>query len=203
MIRARLLVVGLALMAGCESKGLAQVGDALLAQAFDVIEPDKGPTLVIGAEDPTALPDGKVVRLAFDSKVPWSRVKQLVEWVEAEGKKPVLLVGYRHKVKGFVLNERLEGEPIELLTYVGGKACVKPRESIEAACVETAGGVHIEESYVREFVRAAKKAYGLSDVEVELPDELEWADVVRAIDGARTCCGKPTMRVAIKGLSPS
>ncbi len=215
MTRGALLVwaCAAAMAAGCDSKGLAQIGDSLLAQAFDVIEPEPGPTVEVGAETPdrspsgesgapTALPDGKVVRLAIDGKVPWSRVTEVIEWVQAEGKKPIVLVGNRHRVKAFRLYDKLEGEPIELLAYVGGKACVKPRESIEAACVESAGGDHIEESYVREFVREAKKAYELSDVEVELPAELPWADVVRAIDGARTCCGSPPMRVAIKGYPP-
>jgi hypothetical protein len=182
----------------CEGNRQARVGEALLAQADSFVAAEAGATLAVTERDVTALPSAPVVRLAIDVGVPWGRVVELLERIEAEGKRAVLLVGNRRGVAGFRLYDALEGEPIELLTYPDGKACVKPRESIEAACVQSAAAKHIDRAYVREFVREARKAYDLRDVEVEIPPELTWGDVVRAIDGARTCCKDGSMRVAIK-----
>ena len=50
---------------------------------------------------------------------------------------------------------------------------------------------------LHEEIRAAHDEWGLSDVDVLVPDDVEWADVVRTIDGARTCCGKVEIRVAL------
>jgi hypothetical protein len=198
MTRALCFAVGLVLAAGCEGKGLATVGKALLAQADGVIEPDVGPTLEVGTAEVTALPAAKVFRLAIDGDVPWQRVAQLIEWAEAEGKRPVLLVGRRHRVKALQLDDELQGPAIDLLTYTDGKACVRPPDTDEAGCVQTLEKKHIDRAYVRELVREARKAYGLEDVLVEIPPELTWANVVRAVDGARTCCSDGPMRVRIK-----
>lgn len=197
------LALALALVAfACTGKGQAQVGEALIPQADGVIEAEPGDTIEVedGEQIIENIPAGAVVRLAIDRNVPWQRVAELIEWIEAEGKKPVLLVGRRSKVKAFVLNDELVGDPITVTTTTDGKACVQPPGSIEAKCVQRSDKSHISRAYTRELVREAMRAYRLTDVEVILPPDLGWGDAVRAIDGARTCCADQPMRVRVKGF---
>jgi hypothetical protein len=196
------VALALAAVVGCTGKGQATVGEALIPQADGVIEAEPGDTLEVTDADQVieAIPDGPVVRLGIDRNVPWHRVAELVEWVTAEGKKPVLLVGRRSKIKAFVLSDELVGDPITVTTTTDGKACVQPPGSPEAKCVQRGDKIHISRAYTRELVREAMRAYRLTDVEVILPPELGWGDVVRALDGARTCCADTTMRVRIKGF---
>lgn len=184
----------------CTGKGQAQVGEALIPQADGVIAAEPGDTLEVSDPEQVveAIPDGPVVRLAIDRNVPFQRVAELVEWVEAEGKKPVLLVGRRSKIKAFVMNDELQGDPITVTTTTDGKACVQPPGSPEAKCVQRSDKKHISRAYTRELVREAMNAYRLYDVEVILPPDLGWGDAVRALDGARTCCQDTQMRVRVK-----
>lgn len=197
-------VAGL-LAAACSGTGLAEIDGALLAQADAVLEPMDGETFVIKGEDHSAqekaidaLPAGTVVRLAIDGEVPWKTVESLIDRVERQHKRLVLLVGKRHKVRALRLSDELEGPAVELIAMVDGKACVRPPGSVEAGCVQTVEEKHIDRAYVRELVREARKAYQLSDVVVQVDPALGWANVVRAIDGARTCCQDQPMRVALK-----
>jgi hypothetical protein len=69
------------------------------------------------------------------------------------------------------------------------KACVSPPGAEERVCSARPDGKHVDRAFVREIIRQAVKQYGLTAVHVRPQAELEWADVVRAVDGARTCCG--------------
>ena len=56
---------------------------------------------------------------------------------------------------------------------------------------------YIDVAHTRRLVREAKDGYHLTDVNVEVPPEIGWYDVVRTIDAARTCCRGTTMRVKL------
>ena len=58
---------------------------------------------------------------------------------------------------------------------------------------------HVQRAFVRETIRDAVKAYGITDVDVMVTPDLQWADVVKTIDGARTCCGDTDVRVKLLG----
>ena len=54
---------------------------------------------------------------------------------------------------------------------------------------------------MREIVRHAVDGYKLPVVHVKPDESQSWADAVRAIDGARTCCGaKAAITVSIEDL---
>lgn len=201
----RLLVLSLLLAGACKGKGHAEVEGVLIPQASGVVEAEEGETLAIGADADTAeqpLPDAEVVRLALHRDLPWSEVKDLIERLRAAGKRPVLLVGRRHEVKAIQLEDELEEteDTIRVFTYVSGKVCVRPPRSAEALCASQQGkGGHVSRAYTRQWVRRMVEETGARDAVVEVPASLSWADVIRAVDGARTCCGEgEEVRVALE-----
>ena len=144
------------------------------------------------------MPDEKHIRLAIARDVLWSHVRGLRKEILKQGKVPHLLVASGNRVGGMELYEELEGEAIEVVVSVGGKLCVSPPNTPEAKCVQRADKKHVDRSFTRELVREAVKAYHLHDVNVKVPPDLEWADLVRAVDGARTCCFDDKVRVRLK-----
>ena len=193
-------MAGLLVAPGCSKpkEREARVDGILIPQARGVIDAEDGPTLHLPGDDVSQLPDGPVIRLAIDRKVPWREVNELISRIEAAGKKPVLLVGKRFHVKGFVISEPLEGDQSIALTATSDyKSCVSPPGVDEAKCVQPIDKSYIDIAHTRTLVREAMKGYQLTDVNVEVPPELGWADVVRIIDGARTCCRGTTMRVQL------
>jgi hypothetical protein len=185
------LAAAAGLAAGCENNLLAYVDGALLPDADGAIDAEPGPTLVVKPDTDAAalaIPAGPVVRLAIDRAVPWLRVEELMKRVVASGARPVLLVGQRTHVRGFVLRDPLPaGDQIQVRVDDDGQHCVSKTGVLEMRCTKGAGR-HVHRTFVREDVREAVKEYELSGVEVRVSPSVEWADVVRAIDGARTCC---------------
>ena len=198
-----LAAVALLAAGGCKGKGHAEVDGILVPQADGVAPAPAGPTLAVDLDtiDTAAVPDGPLVRLAISRQVTWDRVSSLLERVKAAGARPVLLVGKHHKLGEFQLEDTWEdtGPAIVVHTYVDGKACVQPPGSPEAKCVQSGDRKQIDRAYVRELVREQVKLYG-PRVEVELAGGLRWDDVVRTIDGARTCCFET--RVAVRLVPP-
>ena len=186
--------------AGCQPMN-AYVDGAHLPDADGVIAVEPGPTLVIKPDTDVAalaIPQAGAVRLAIDRAVPWPRVETLIQRVAAAGARPVFLVGVRDKIHAFRLNDTLApGDRIRLLATSDGKACVGKTGVDEMRCFQGSDRRYVHRAFVRENVREAVKEYELHDVEVRADPSVEWANVVRAIDGARTCCGKTEVRAAL------
>jgi len=200
----RAAVAALLLLAGCKGKGHAEVDGILIPQADGVVDAADGATMAVNKDtiDTAKLPDGaKVVRLAIARDATWDRVSALVERVKAAGRTPVLLAGDDHKVKGFQLEDegaRGVERVISVIAYSDGKACVRPPGSLEAICVQSPDSSYIDRAFLREQVRKQVKTFDIQTVEVELQSGLPWADVVRTIDGARTCCYETKVAVRLK-----
>ncbi len=183
---------------GCGAPKQATDHDILLAQATGVIDAEPGPTITLpGTRRDAPLPDGPVIRVVIARHVTWGEVNYMLRRIEKAGKRYSLLVGRRRKTRAFVLSDKIEGKSIQLTATDDGKACVSPPGVAEAKCVQRRDKVHISRAFTRELVREAMKGYGLRDVRVHLPRRIQWADVVRVVDAARTCCAKVTMRVEI------
>ena len=78
-----------------------------------------------------------------------------------------------------------------LLLYVTPgdvKACIRAQHVKQAVCVARFDRKHVDRAFVRQLVRDARAKAGPRPVHVRLPASLSWADAVRALDGARTCC---------------
>ena len=56
---------------------------------------------------------------------------------------------------------------------------------------------HIAKSFIREAMSPIVAQYKIHDVEVRVDPHINWADVVRAVDGARTCCDGVEMRASL------
>ena len=209
MMRRALLVGLLAVSAGlgvgaCKNKGHAEVDGILIPQADGTIDAPDGATMAVNGDtiDTAKVPDGSpVVRLAIAREVPWDRVAALVERVKAAGRTPLLLAGDDHEVKGFRLEDdaaRGVERAITVIAYVDGQACVQPPGAIEAKCVKSPDGKYIDRAFLRELVREQVKVFDVKTVVVEVASGLPWADVVRTIDGARTCCYETEVAVRLK-----
>lgn len=200
----RSLLVALVALIGCANKGEAEVDGVLLPQADGLIDAPVGATMAVNAEtiDTAPVPAGSgMVRLAIARDVPWDRVNGLIDRVRAAGRIPFFLAGHAHKVKGFRLEDdkaRGVDRVINVISYIDGKACVQPPGSIEAICVQSPDGRYIDRAFLREQVRRQVKTFDITTVEVEVASGLPWADVVRTIDGARTCCYETEVAVRLK-----
>jgi hypothetical protein len=201
-VTGRAVAVVLGLLATSSSSGCgpnpyeARIEGVLLPDAQGVIKMPEGPLVKVKAGEPDPeLPDAPLIKLAIERSVPWERVAALIAAIEAKGATAVPLVGVRTSAFGFVLNDELKGPAIQLTSTPDGKFCVGPPGVDEAKCVQSSDKQHINRSFVRETIREAVQAYDLGDVEVWVPADLHWADVVRTIDGARTCCKGVEVRV--------
>lgn len=204
------LAASLALACGCKSTGCkgnrqAHVEDIWVPQAEGLSDAPEGDTLAITPDlAAPELPESAAVRLAVARDVPWSQVRDIRERVLSAGKTPYLLVADERKVGAIALYETLQGEAINLFVSAGGKVCVAPQGSPEAKCVQSGDKMHVDRAGTRALIREAVGAYGLQDVLVDVLPDIEWADVVRSVDGARTCCllddrkDNDTIRVRLK-----
>lgn len=195
----------LLLGAGCENRLVAYEGGVMLADADQVGPAQPGPRLVVreaGDDATLAQPTTGPVRVAIERQVPWRRVRALLHRLDGGAVPYQLLVGNRDDVRTFVLSQPVGDQPsIELRAYGNGQFCIRPPESAEAYCVQGAGG-HIPRAFVRETLREAVKAYQLTNVTALLDPDMQWADAVRAIDGARTCCPGQPLQVAVGNRQP-
>jgi hypothetical protein len=176
----------------------ATVDGVLLADADAVVPVEDGPLVKLTLADlEPAIPDAPVIRLAIARDVSWERVQKMLAAVKEKGVRPVLLVGRRSEIHAFVLSEEVSIDSIHLTSTPDGKFCVGPPGVNEAKCVQGADRKHVQRAFVRETVRDAVKAYGIDEVDVVVTPDLEWADVVRTIDGARTCCKDTPVKVKL------
>ncbi len=201
------LVVVIASCSKVRGKGDVTIDGVLIPQAdgnYILNDVPEAPTVTLEvgqASNEIQLPEGPAVRLAIARDVSYGSAKALIERVEAAGKMPIILVGERFRLRAIHLNDKLShpGNAIRLVATPNGQACVAPPDNPKSKCVQGVYSRHISTAFVREFVREAINGYGLDEVRVYARPSVEFADVIRAIDGARTCCdGKitPLVRLA-------
>jgi hypothetical protein len=200
-VRAFLLVVATLGVAACDDPTV-RAGGQRLAGADGVRDAPEAPLVELPAGDAPdpALPQGaKVVRLAADMDASWGRVRGFVAAARARGVRVILLVGKNRKVRA--LPPTVAGVPESILVEVNAshKTCIAPPGAVERMCVQRADGRHVDRANVRALVRDAVKEYGLKHVHVNVDPSVAWADAVRAIDGARTCC-KDAVDVSVEGI---
>lgn len=188
------------LLAACGKNPYEAVVDGVvLASADKVVMPAPGPNVKLTLDHlEPQIPDVPVARLVIATDVSWGRVKTTLAAMQAKGVEPVILVGVDSDVRAFVLSDDFDGPSIHLTSTPDGKFCVGPPTTNEAKCVTSSDQKHINRAFVRETIRDAVKAYApLRNVDAMVTDDLEWGDVVRTVDGARTCCGDTEVRVKL------
>jgi hypothetical protein len=196
-MRRSLLFLVLLAAPACDSHLDANVGGALLPQALDVVPAGEGPTVVVLPGKPAPALAAGPVRLAIDQAVPWSELAPVLDAADKAGAKPTLLVGQRNRIRGFRLSDELRDEyTLRFRPTSAGKFCLSPPGTREAYCVETGTRRHVSSVYVREAVQKAVAEYGIMQAWVVPDQDTRWGDIVRTIDGARTCCKEP-FRVAV------
>jgi hypothetical protein len=189
MRRAVLLLV---VLAACDNRNEARVGGAVLPQALSAIPLPGGATTVVVTPGAVSTVPAGAVQLAIDVNVPWSQVRPML------AAKPALVVGDRDKLRGFLLEDVLDGDAdaVKIIATARGKFCLAPPGTDLAYCMESSDRRHISAAFVREVMRKAVDEYGITQARVDVEDGILWADVVRTIDGARTCCNVP-VKVAL------
>ena len=203
MRRAALLCLLPVAAVACDSNLEAEVGGATLAQAYGATAVPEAaraaPVVAVrkGAPPPS-LPAGPV-RLAIDIRTPWSEVRSLLDGAAATGSQPVLLVGQRHRVRAFVLDDpRPPGAAIRLDPDATGTFCLSPPGAAQKYCVQTGDQLNISAIFVREAVQKAVREYGLPRIVVRPTDDLRWGNLVRTVDGARSCCDTPVTVTVVR-----
>lgn len=193
--------------AACKNRLVAVVDGVLLPECDSAIEPPEAPVVKVLAEP--AVPDEELplpagaARLAIEREVPWARVEALLALLESRKIEPILLVGTTYRVRRFFLNDELTRAPRFTVTGdAKGKFCVQTAELPQAYCVQGADRKHIHRAFVRETVREVVKKWEMKQVVVYVDPAMHWADVVRLVDGARTCCGKTQVRVELSREAP-
>jgi len=194
------------LLLGCGKVEEIEVGGATLAEADGTVEAPAGADVVVLPDKVGALVDGPV-RLAVDRKATYGQVAPLLEQLfERDGKAVVLVTNTGLKRKLLAIEVFPPGEDPDSATQVAafanGKMCVN-LPGVEAAKCSQGRTGNVDRASTRSIVREAYEAEDLTYAVVSVEAGLPWADVVRAYDGARTCCGKDvTMRVELKAMDP-
>jgi hypothetical protein len=172
---------------GC-SPGEPKVGRSWLAEADGTVPAPEGATIEVGV---TPIPSRLAgpVRVAIDRDVPYPQAIEALRAIERAGGQPMPLVAVRTHIEAVPPPRPRAGDAIKLSARTEGKACVSPPDNDEATCVSRTDHLHIDRAFVRQLLAQAVKEYGLRRVNVIIDPALTWADALRAIDGARTCCG--------------
>ncbi len=196
------MLVAIVAAAGCKQELEAKVGGATLPQANGVVaaaDAKTAPTVVILPGKPAPAFAAGPVRLAVHLAVPWSQLEPVLDAADAAGARPSFLVGQRNRIHGFVIADELEADrySLRMRTTGNGKFCLSPPATREAYCVESADRRNVSSLYVREAVQKAVAEYDIMQALVVPDADARWGDIVRTIDGARTCCGARQFRVAI------
>jgi len=191
--------------AACQGKStlMAEVDGVVLPEADQTIAALDGPSVTIipqGNEDLYKLPTGPVVRIAADRGVSWRRVKQVKDRLEKQGSTPVLLagVGITTEVRAFSPYQELRpGRHLVLDASRDGSFFAGEGDRDKGTRVQSFDHLHISKSSIREVLGPLVQKSGLHDVEVRVDAHLNWADMVRAVDGSRTCCPGVDMRATL------
>lgn len=191
MTRAAFVSIAVLALAACKGgKHHAEVDGVLVPQARSGFDAPDGPTLHIPGDDLTRLPDASVIKIAAYRKTPWVEVRDLIKRIEAEGKTAVPLVGKRTSVRGFRLSDPVKGKTIAVTVRAEGTICVNAPGMDEGLCSvdPMEANKHVDLAATRWFVREAVTELEIYQADLVLQGDFIWDDVVRAIDGVRTCC---------------
>jgi len=181
------VVVGVVgVMAACQQSEPV-VGKAYLIEATGTQPAPEGPFIEVGV---TPIPDQLKgpVRVAIDRNLPYTDAVEALKKVKAAGGEPYALVAVRDKVAALIPPDTKTGPAIQLWADPSGRACIAPPGTSSATCVTPQASKHIDRAFVRDVMAKAVRAYDLKRVHVMVDPSLTWADAVRAMDGARTCC---------------
>lgn len=190
----RCLAVAILALIACDNRHEARVGPALLPQANATVAAPAGTTTVVIMPGATPTVPAGPVALAIDVNVPWTQVEALVRATPT----PTLLVGYYNRTRAFPFEDALAAGPsLRLTATAGGKFCVRAPGVELAYCLESADRRHISAAFVREVMRKAVAEYGLTQARLDIDPTILWADLVRTLDGTRTCCKVP-VQVALR-----
>ncbi len=185
-----------------------KVGKVNLAEADGVEPAAEGPVVEVPGDIPKSL--SGPVRVAIDQSVTYGDAIKALKAVKAAGGTPVLLVLLRNRIaampplsghksdKAVRLKARTDASGCSADQPLCVQACISPPDNDEATCVRRPDGLHVDRAFVRQVLYKAISEWALSDVHVWVDPKLSWADAVRAIDGARTCCGEGKVRVSVE-----
>jgi hypothetical protein len=189
---------------GCSTHPrMAQIDGVTLPECDETVPAADGPTFAFWAEaheEQYTLPKAPVVRIAADRGVSWRRVKQIEDRLRAQGSTPVLLcgVGSTDRIAAFAPTQPLDqGKHLSLWANLHGDFFVGEPDGDKGTHVQAFDNEHIAKSFIRETMSPMVAKYGVHDVEVHVDPHIQWADMVRAIDGSRTCCEGIAVRASL------
>jgi hypothetical protein len=196
--------IGLLALAACgPNKHMAQIDGVTLPECDETVAAPDGPVFAFWAEaheEQYPLPKAPVIRIAADRAVSWRRVKQVADRIRAQGSTPVFLcgVGMSDKIAAFDPVAKLQPGPhFGIRANLHGELYVDEPYGTYTTHVQSFDNEHIAKSFIREAMTPLVAKYNVHDVEVHVDPHLQWADMIRAVDGSRTCCPGVAMRASL------
>ena len=196
-------IAGFACAACTTHKHMAEIDGVTLPECDETVTAPDGPVFAFWAEaheEEYRLPTGPVVRIAADRDVSWRRIKVVDDRLKQQGSKAVLLcgVGSTDQIAAFDPFEKLDGGPhFKVRAFKKGEMFIDEPYGTYTTHVQSFDNQHIAKSFIREAMTPLVAKYNVHDVEVTADPAMHWVDVVRAVDGARTCCTGVEMRASL------
>lgn len=195
MTRALLCLLAVACAPDLEKIGS---GKARLPDASRTVPLPEGEVLeVVPGQAPAVTARGPV-RIVADRDATWSEVAAAMDAVHAAGGEPWLAMRYRTHVRALPPFAPRVDDPAIRIIAEETRACIWLPEADQGHCVSRGDKKHIDRAGLRETLRSIVKATGITRVRVSVWPTTSYADAIRAIDGARTCCFEQQIDVALE-----
>ena len=184
-----LLGVVVGSIVGCETPTRdIKIDNAILPKASTVESVPEGTRVVLPGTI-GVVPTGGTLLIAGDRHTPWNQVASLMKRAETAGTTARLLVNHHLKLRVLELGQAPSGDDyFKLEVRANGKVCAHPPYGSFAKCVEGVQVKGVAPSWVRKLIREFIDAYGSHPVLLTAEPDATLQAVVRAADGARTCC---------------
>lgn len=195
----------------CTGDYQAKINDVWIPQADSIQPLPQGENWIIDADGKAGkVPKSANVFMIAPREIPWHKIQSLRENIQSLGKTPFLVVGKRKKTGVFLPSDEIAKEngvatqAISAYVTPKGKFCVGPPKAIEYKCTQRSDKLHADRAGIRQLVREARKGYRLDSLNLNVDPMIGYADYIRAVDGARTCCSKlPDTKVFVNVTSVS
>lgn len=175
-------------------------GKARLPQADRVVELPKGEVLELVPGQPPA-PAGKgPVRIVADGDATWQEVAAAMDAVRAAGGEPWLAMRHRTEVKALPPFLPRVADPALRIIAEETRACIWIPDAMEGVCVSRGDKKHIDRTGMRQTLRQVIDETGISRVRMVVWPTTSYANAIRAIDGARTCCFETPVEISLEPL---
>lgn len=183
----------------CGKKSWPVVDGARLALADGVRDKEMLPVVSLLPDITLHIPKTmETFYLAIDKDVLYKDVRAIQKKYN-EKQIRFLVTDWHRTIREFSMSSKVSKSTDIISVYAQKdfKVCVSLPRVRESKCVKSYTPT-IDRAFVRELFREAVNVSGLTVAKLSVSDDLSWINVVRLVDGIRTCCGQKEIRVDIE-----